>query len=334
MKPKSVCGVLTIIFFLCSGLGLTYVYADDEGALGDSALQSGKLREAFTHYMAGYQAGVDAKNSDLADNLRLKIFSVVGKLHPLPAIPDEARRFSMRGKTAIQDAGNASDFADAAKEFGMALRLAPWWAEVYFNRAVAYEKAGQLPDAVQSLKWYLLAAPDAADADNVKDRIYALEFRLEKTQKEANVQQEAEEQRRKAGEEEKQRRSAQTEKVQNSLPGSWVTPPLDTYSNHYYYGITTNGTAITITLQNEDYGDRVVVAPAYQSSFKGTMSDYTISGTWENSIKEGAISQYPFSGTISPDGDTITLTSTALLRNADQSWSELPGRFVPVFVRR
>jgi tetratricopeptide (TPR) repeat protein len=84
----------------------------------------------------------------------------------------------------IKDAKNPSDFEEAAKEFGRAVRAAPWWADGYINEGVALEKAGKFSDAIRSLKFYLLAAPAAPDADKIKDQIYALEVRQEKAAQE------------------------------------------------------------------------------------------------------------------------------------------------------
>ncbi len=63
----------------------------------------------------------------------------------------------------------------------------PWLAEAYNNLGVAQDKAGLYGPAIQSLKLYLLAAPDASDAKPVKNLIYEIEYRQEKAAKEAEV---------------------------------------------------------------------------------------------------------------------------------------------------
>ena len=183
MKPMSMCRVVTIIFLLCGGLNLAPVYADDEGALGDSAFQSGKLRQAFTHYLAGYQAALEAQNAEMIDSLRLKVIGVVRRLVPPPALPDEAIAHEGRAEAAVKSAQKPADFADAAKEYLEAIRIAPWVTAHYFNLGVVLEKQGDRAGAIRYLNIYLQAAPDAPDAVDVKRRSPGLRMRVKKNRK-------------------------------------------------------------------------------------------------------------------------------------------------------
>lgn len=169
---------------LLLGLNLTPVlWAQDQESLGLAAEQAGRLREALKHYVAALQSVSEGSASDQA--LREKIISLVQKLSPAPVVPEEARRFAVRGQIAVREAKSQADYVEAAGEFNRALKLAPWWAESYFNLAVAQGKAGQFNEATRSLKLYLLAAPNAPDAEKVKDQIYALEYRQERARKDA-----------------------------------------------------------------------------------------------------------------------------------------------------
>jgi hypothetical protein len=58
----------------------------------------------------------------------------------------------------------------------------------YFNQGIAHEKAGKLREAKQSFEFYLLAAPNAQDAREVRKRIAGLEFAMEKAAKETSSQ--------------------------------------------------------------------------------------------------------------------------------------------------
>jgi tetratricopeptide (TPR) repeat protein len=210
MKKVLFAASILLIFSFC----LNYqCWAADEESLGQQVEQAGKLREALTHYVNALQSVSEGSSKD--QQLREKIISLVQKITPPPAIPDEARRYAVRGKSAITEAKSASDFEEAAREFSKALRVAPWWAESYFNRAVAQEKAGQLNEAISSLKLYLLAAPNDPDADKVKDQIYALEYKQEKAKKEMSTKRQAEEQER--------QRLAEQKASAEKLNGRWVT---------------------------------------------------------------------------------------------------------------
>ena len=173
-----------VLLLLLFGMNFVQVHAADEETLGRQAEQAGKLRQALTYYVEALK--VDINNQ----KLREKIIKLVRKIQPPPALPDEARRFTVRGQTAIKEAKNISDYKEAILEFNKALRIAPWWADAYFNLAVAQEKAEQFAKAIRNLKLYLLAAPHAPDYQKVEDQIYALEYRMEKLVKKKKRQQE------------------------------------------------------------------------------------------------------------------------------------------------
>jgi tetratricopeptide (TPR) repeat protein len=187
-------GHLLKMFFLILWVGVFYLnaLAADEETLGRQAEETGKLREALSPYVTALQSTPEGSNAD--HRLREKVIKLALKIQPSPAIPEEARKFSVRGQTSIREAKNPSDFQEAAKEFIKALRIAPWWADGYFNLGLAQEKAGQLNGAIRSLRLYLLASPDAPDGRKVQDQIYALEYRQEKARKETAEKRESEKQ--------------------------------------------------------------------------------------------------------------------------------------------
>jgi tetratricopeptide (TPR) repeat protein len=118
--------------------------------------------------------------------LREKIIKHVQTMKPAPAIPEEAKKYMARGKAAFKGAKEINDFNDAASEFQKALLAAPWLAEGYYNLGIVQDKAGQHNAAKQSLKLYLAAAPNAPDAEKVKELIYEIDYRQEKAAKESS----------------------------------------------------------------------------------------------------------------------------------------------------
>lgn len=180
-------------------------------AAARAAEKSGRLRDALTQYTAALNQAAEGGGEE--QRLREAIVALAQRISPAPAIPDEARRFLVRGGVAIKEAKSAADFEEAAKEFGRAARVAPWWADAYFNQGVAYKKAGKFADAVRNMKLYLSSAPNAADAAKVREQIYAIEYRQEKAQKDAAAAAQ-EQQRRRAEEEARARDPAR-------LAGEW-----------------------------------------------------------------------------------------------------------------
>ena len=122
----------------------------------------------------------DLKKNPGDKALREKIIKMAAK--SAPALPEEAERNMARGTAFAQKAGDLAGYKKAIAEFESAANSAPWLALAYFNLGVMQEKAGLFNEAIQSLKFYLLGNPDAKNARDVKNKIYALEADAEALQ--------------------------------------------------------------------------------------------------------------------------------------------------------
>lgn len=109
--------------------------------------------------------------------LREKIIKLGAEMKPTPAIPEEAERRMARGFAAFKAAKSTAEYQDAIKEFEAAVAAGPWYSDAYFNLGVAQDKAEKYADALQSLKWALMASPDDKE---IKALFYEVEFRNEK----------------------------------------------------------------------------------------------------------------------------------------------------------
>jgi tetratricopeptide (TPR) repeat protein len=126
---------------------------------------------------------IDALKENPADkSLREKIIKLAVKMKRAPALPEEAERNMARGTAFAQKAMDNTGYQKAIAEFEAAANSAPWLALAYFNMGVMQEKAGLFNEAIDSLKFYLMAAPDAKNARDVKNKIYALEVDAEAVQ--------------------------------------------------------------------------------------------------------------------------------------------------------
>ena len=128
----------------------------------------------------------DLKKNPNDNALREKIIKHVRSMKQSPAMPEEAKKYMVRGREAFKSAKEAKDFNDAIDEFKKAVLCAPWLAEGYYNLGIIQDKAGLYTDAMQNLKLYLMAAPNSRDAEEVKELIYEIEYRQEKTAKESS----------------------------------------------------------------------------------------------------------------------------------------------------
>jgi predicted TPR repeat methyltransferase len=82
----------------------------------------------------------------------------------------------------VQAEGAVRDkkFNDAANLYGEALKVAPWWPEGHFNRALVLSETGDYDTAMREMKHYLQLAPDAPNARAAQDKIYDWERRASK----------------------------------------------------------------------------------------------------------------------------------------------------------
>lgn len=102
-------------------------------------------------------------------------------------ISDEARRHFDRGMAAVEMAKSPADYKDTIKEFEKAARLAPGWADVYYNLGMVQEKVNKYNEAVTSLKQYLRLAPNASDTEMVKSTINKIEYKKQKAEEESKI---------------------------------------------------------------------------------------------------------------------------------------------------
>lgn len=91
--------------------------------------------------------------------------------NPKPELPEDARRFRVQAEGAVQ----AKRFLEAADGYGKAIEIAPWWPEAHFNRAVVLAELQNFDSAMAEMKRYLLLKPEAPDARQARDLIYAWE---------------------------------------------------------------------------------------------------------------------------------------------------------------
>jgi len=220
----------------------------------------------------------------------------------------EAHRHMVRGAAAMQMAKSPADYSDAINEFSQATKLAPDFADAWFNLGVAQESAGNYKSAIDSFKTYLEKSPHAADRAKVQDRIMGLEYKLEKVQKSAQ---------------EKQAKRAN----QTALAGKWrirywkypeKRPSIDL---NYWGDIESNWTA-TISISGSSF-KAVTRKPGYGSTYIGTISGDRITGSKRDDFSDlGTCPPVQFEGTIYYERNEIVLaTQGTYLINNDHSCS-------------
>jgi len=145
----------------------------------ESAIKNGELRSALLIY-SGYLHDESGRPIEYERDIIESIIRLYARLDPRPAIPEEARRHETKAEFYLRDSKSVEDYKQANAEFEEAARSAPWWADVYFNYAVAQQNEGDYKGAIENLKLFLLAAPDDPAVGDVRKTIYTLEARAEK----------------------------------------------------------------------------------------------------------------------------------------------------------
>jgi tetratricopeptide (TPR) repeat protein len=92
-----------------------------------------------------------------------------------PSLPEQARKYKVQAEDAI----NEKDFNAADGLFRKALAIAPWWPEGHFNLALVLGETGDPSGAIVEMKRYLSLVPNAPDARDAQDKIYAWERKTE-----------------------------------------------------------------------------------------------------------------------------------------------------------
>lgn len=108
-------------------------------------------------------------------------------LRPMPVVPEAAHEHLARGIAAFKLAANTQGLQPAIDEFRQAVAAAPWWPDPYYDLAKTEEKRGDSVHAALDYEDYLLAAPQARDAEDVRTKVYQLQYVAEQSQKTANA---------------------------------------------------------------------------------------------------------------------------------------------------
>jgi tetratricopeptide (TPR) repeat protein len=150
----------------------------------ERAKQNGQLREALGHYREALSMSAVLSGSKSIDpQIARKTIEVARRLDPPPAVPEDARRHAAFASISVKEAKDASGYEKAIGEYLRAVCSAPLWADLYVNAALVYEQMGRYQNAHDFLSCYLLAAPEAPDAAQIRTKLYELEFKAQQGKK-------------------------------------------------------------------------------------------------------------------------------------------------------
>jgi tetratricopeptide (TPR) repeat protein len=254
-----------------------------------------------------YVADLQKNPSD--DTLREKIIKLALTLDPKPGVPDDAVVAAAKGDTIFAHAaesGSKDDLKASADAFVQASLLAPWVAAYYLEEGAALEKAGQFDAAIRALNFYLIAAPKASDASDVRGKIEGIKYERDSAVRQAQQEAQA------AQERERQ--------ILANLSGTWRRRTGD--NEHYYdlwsFSMTSPG-SLRMRRTSTHYGDGPQGDPSSNSiELVGTIAGHQIHGTYQQSMTlpfQMCGTNHPdeegqWTGSISEDGRAIAVDLT------------------------
>ena len=130
----------------------------------------------FLEALAEYAEAIKIADDTTAGLIRQRVASLLKDNPYLAEMPEEARKYALRGDVRIKE----GRFADALAEYRTALKIAPFNAQLHFNTALIHGQLNDYRGAIKSMNVYLQLNPDAPNARAAKDEIYKWEFSLEK----------------------------------------------------------------------------------------------------------------------------------------------------------
>jgi len=138
-------------------------------AAGD-AEAAGQWDRAFREWMRAYGHMLGYTKDDQAQvtQVRQGLLRAYMKLAAKPEIPEAARRFKVQAGAAVRE----KNYAKAEDLYRKADCVAPYDPDCYYNRALILAELNRKPEAIVSMKNYLLLMPNAPDARAAQDKIY------------------------------------------------------------------------------------------------------------------------------------------------------------------
>jgi hypothetical protein len=132
---------------------------------GAIAEQAGKPQEAFTAYVAAYQALPASAPTADEQRLREKVIAAARRLEQQPTIPADARAHftkadQLLAAQVVLGGGRTASLEAATAELQSAIRAAPWWADATLTLAKVLQELQRVDAALMNLQLYRRADPE------------------------------------------------------------------------------------------------------------------------------------------------------------------------------
>ena len=147
-------------------------YVENKKETAKSLKAKGQYREALKEYEELLKIA-DEKG---AKEIRSHVAMLIKARPDIAQLLEEARRHVMRAETSTKE----GKFEDAVKEYKEAIKIAPFFSQLYKAIALNYEALKDYRQAIKNMNIYLDLYPEAPDVRAAKDQIYKWEYMMEK----------------------------------------------------------------------------------------------------------------------------------------------------------
>jgi tetratricopeptide (TPR) repeat protein len=147
-------------------------YVESKKETAKSLEAKGQYREALKEY----EELLKIPDEKEAKEIRSHVAMLIKARPDIAQLSEEARRHAMRAETSTKE----GKFEDAVTEYKEAIKIAPFFPQLYKAIALNYEALKDYRQAIKNMNIYLDLYPDAPDARAAKDQIYKWEYMMEK----------------------------------------------------------------------------------------------------------------------------------------------------------
>lgn len=138
-----------------------------DGGLSTETRKNGTMRLADAVYALRHYRLEEAA----LDNNFQEVAAHYLALPVKPTLPEDVRKYRVQAEFAAKQ----KRYDDAIRFYSEGLKLAPWWSQGHFNRALLLAERRRFRDAAIAMNKYLKLEPNAPDARAAQDKIYQWE---------------------------------------------------------------------------------------------------------------------------------------------------------------
>ncbi|MDD3276027.1 MAG: tetratricopeptide repeat protein [Kiritimatiellales bacterium] len=147
----------------------------------DAAMKAGDRSQAIMKLAEAYRLTPAGPEKE---TIRKRLLKMAAGMDNPPSMTGNAQDHYLRGSVALKAAKNPVDLGRSLSEFQWAVFYSPWVGDLYFNTSAVKKLQNQTAASVNDLRLYLAAKPDAANVNDMLNRLYEFDYQREQNLRE------------------------------------------------------------------------------------------------------------------------------------------------------